>query len=349
MNKPFKTIGFLRVSKVPRHLARLTSILCKYHNIELIYFTPSDISTDEGTVDGKVLRKNNWEDITAQVPRFIDLRSPILNRKQYKKQLDFLRKEAVLSVDKRHPVPKDKLNFYFGDELELSKHLIPSKRIKNTVDFFNFLEKHNEIVLKPIRSNQGRRVSIIKQRRAKFFINQYQIISGDKTEIISQSALKNWVHAHVKKSSMMVQKYINSRTPDGHPFDCRIHVEKNGEGKWSNPHNFIRIGIGQKVVSNVNQGGGISDVDNFLKTYYKDNYKSIRRNIKRIARILPYKIEEKLGKKYMTFGFDFGIDKQGNLFLFEVNDNPLIAPMRSKVAMLRVDYYNYMLKKLKES
>lgn len=334
-------IGFMRRAKTPQHLAELTAILCKNYGINLLYFNPGDISTETGKIKGQILLDNKWQDVSHDIPPFIDLRSPVFNVKRYRKKLEFLKQNSILSVDKRLPIPKDKLHYYFGDDPEVSKYLIPSQRINNIKDFFSFLNEYKTVVVKPINSNQGRNVSIISKHGFGYLLGQ-----NKEEQKLRKSQLKKKIKSLFKSNTMIVQKYIKSKTPSGHPFDCRIHVEKNGEGKWSNPENFFRIGIDQKVVSNVNQGGGITTENVFLNSYYKNEYQNIKTEIRSIVNTLPYKIEKKLGKQYMTFGFDFGIDENGKLFLFEINDNPLIAPIRSKVAMLRVKYYKYILSNL---
>ncbi|ALX49950.1 YheC/YheD family protein [Lentibacillus amyloliquefaciens] len=82
-----------------------------------------------------------------------------------------------------------------------------------------------------------------------------------------------------------MQKYISSKTIDGNPFDCRIHVEKNRQRQWQAARNFIRIGIGQKVISNVNQGCGISDVEPFLKAKFGEKWEEIKKNTNNVNRI----------------------------------------------------------------
>src|SRR5699024_518482 len=127
------------------------------------------------------------------------------------------------------------------------------------------------------------------------------------------------------------------------PFDCRIHMEKNGDGKWVNAKNYVRIGIGQKVISNVSQGGGISDVKPFLEANFGEQAKKVHLRINKLAESLPYALEKLRDNKMMTMGMDIGIDKDGSLYLFEVNSAPITHPLRDVAVTLRVDYYTYML------
>lgn len=51
----------------------------------------------------------------------------------------------------------------------------------------------------------------------------------------------------------------------------------------------------------------------------------------------------------MSLGMDIGIDKDGELYLFEVNDGPATAALISEVAYLRSNYYNYILNEFKKT
>src|SRR5699024_1975428 len=114
------------------------------------------------------------------------------------------------------------------------------------------------------------------------------------------------------------------------------------EGKWVIAKNFFRIGVGQKVMSNVHQGGGISDPEPFLKVNFGNKWEKINQDIEELAATLPYKIEEIKGTPTMDLGFDDGIDKSGDLYLFESNNGATKKPLIAESAMLRVEYYQYI-------
>src|SRR5699024_9385464 len=139
------------------------------------------------------------------------------------------------------------------------------------------------------------------------------------------------------------QKYVSSRTKQGDPFDCRIHVQKAEKGEWAVLKNYIRIGIGQKVISNVNQGGGISDLVPFLKANFENQWKEISKDIKELTETLPSKIESLIDSPTMAFGFDIAITRNGELYLFEANRAPAVKTVLARTSRLRIQYYEYML------
>lgn len=87
--------------------------------------------------------------------------------------------------------------------------------------------------------------------------------------VLHKAAFQSLYEEIFSDNRYVVQKYIQSRTWQGDPFDCRIHLEKNGNGHWRIIKKSIRIGIGQKVISKVNQGGGVSDCKAFLAANFE--------------------------------------------------------------------------------
>src|SRR5699024_10620711 len=135
-----------------------------------------------------------------------------------------------------------------------------------------------------------------------------------------ESQIHAFFQNEIQGKSYIVQKYVQSRTVYGDPFDCRIHVEKGENGRWQNARNYIRIGIGQKVISNVNQGGGVSDPKPFLEANFGEQWEEINKKLNQIAATLPFKIEELRETHIMSLFMYIGIYKNDNLYLFELID-----------------------------
>lgn len=332
-------VGYLRRFNNPNHMAKLLAMICEHHGVHLLYFNPKGVMIQNNKVKGHMLFNNKWIEVEVDTPKFIDINPNYFNSKRYKYVVDHLNKHSVLSADKRMPLPKDKLQEIFMNDSKMSKYLIPTKNITNFNDIEEYVDKFNTVVLKPVFSNQGRNVFILDKGKSSNYILGY----NKRENKLTPNELKDFYTKKIQDKGFIVQKYIESRTPQGHPFDCRVHVEKNGKNEWKNVKNFIRIGVGQTVISNVSQGGGIANIKDFLTTNYPDDWEEIYKGIKRTAKVIPYKVEEFLGKEYMTMGFDIGIDGDGSLYLYEVNDYPIVSPMRSEVAMARAEYYKYML------
>ncbi|MFP3442838.1 hypothetical protein R0K18_34390, partial [Pantoea sp. SIMBA_133] len=62
--------------------------------------------------------------------------------------------------------------------------------------------------------------------------NTYILGYQKKEKKLTKDELMNFFKESIENKSYIIQKYISSRTLQGDPFDCRVHVEKNGAGKW---------------------------------------------------------------------------------------------------------------------
>ncbi|MBP2076160.1 YheC/YheD family protein [Oceanobacillus polygoni] len=327
----------------PTKLAKITSLISKAYDIEMVYLRPKDIMMEENKVKGQVYINNSWEEKILDIPPFIDV-VPYCFKKENREIMNYLKDKTFLSDDRSNVLSKIQLQDILKNDQKFSQLIIPTHNVTKSDDLIHYLNAYSSIVLKPLNGIRGRGVYILNKNNDHYTV-------GFKTieRQMDENQIATFFEDEIKGKSYILQKYIQSRTVYGDPFDCRVHVEKGEDGKWHSAKNYIRIGIGQKVISNVNQGGGVSDPKPFLKANFGEKWTEINKNLKKIALTLPYKIEELRGTHIMSLGMDIGIDKDGQLYLFEVNDGPATAALISEVAYLRSNYYSYILKGLQRT
>lgn len=321
----------------PGVTAKLFAKVCKAEGLDILYIRPKDVDMEKNIVSGRLLVGNKWKRIKTELPRIIDI-SPYSLRKS-KKLANYLRKNTLLTDNDLNRVSKDRLQELFAQDEKFGEYIISSKNISDFNDILDFMDKYSEVVIKPINGLMGKGVYRVSKRD-----NLYVVGFKISDEEYSEEEFKDFYEKNIADENHLIQKFIHSRTAQDNPFDCRIHAEKNGLGKWEIAKMYVRIGIGQRVVSNVNQGGGIADVKQFLTANFPDKTKVILKNLKDFGNAFPHKIEEIRNTELMTLGMDVGIDENGDLYLFEVNAAPTVASMRGEVALLRCDYYKYLIK-----
>ncbi|MFG6119283.1 YheC/YheD family protein [Thalassobacillus sp. B23F22_16] len=329
-------VGYMRTFKKPKEFVKLLAKTTKYHGIDLVYFHPKDIDMERNVVNGKVLVDNKWVTKEVPVPPFVDV---TVYSFKYKEQIKFLRKHSYFTTDRL----SSKSNMYtkLKEDGEFADILIPTIEDSDFKDFYKFLKHHNQIVMKPKRGHKGQ--GIYKLAKEK---NKYILSYGNNSEKISKGKLKKFYKKNLAPKNYIYQKYIASRTKHGDPFDCRIRLEKNGKGEWEIVINLIRIGTGQKVVSNIAQGGCISYLDPFLQANYGDQWKEIKNSINEVGKTFPAKLEKLFNKELGSLGIDLGIDENGKLYFFESNNAPGVEGAWGEIALVKSEYYNYMLNKL---
>lgn len=331
-------VGFMTNFNKPTELAKVTSLICKAYNIELVYLRPKDIMIEKNKVKGQVFINNKWKEKITDIPPFIDV-VPYCFQNNNNEIMNYLKKKTFLSDDRTNVLSKIQLQDILKNDKDFSHLIIPTHNVKKAEDIIHYLNEYSTIVLKPLRGMRGRGVYVLNKENNRYII-------GFKTteREMDENQITTFFEEEIEGKNYIIQKYVQSRTMYGDPFDCRIHVEKGVNGKWQSARNYIRIGIGQKVISNVNQGGGISDPKPFLKANFGEKWEGINEKLNKLAMTLPYRIEELRGTHIMSLGMDIGIDRDGELYLFEVNDGPSTAALISEVAFLRSNYYKHILK-----
>ncbi|WP_246521274.1 MULTISPECIES: YheC/YheD family protein [Ornithinibacillus] len=324
----------------PPIMAEITARFCKAYGIDMVYILPSGVDMKKNKVTGKMLLEDTWIEVTTDLPVFFDI-SPYCFKPKNKKIMDYLRKNTVLSDPRTNILSKDRLQEKLKEDTNFAHLVIPTENVIDIDSVDDFLEKFGSIVLKPLRGERGQGVYILNKTGSEYILGY-----GKEETTITHKELMKFVTRTVAERKYIMQKYINSRTSNGDPFDCRIHVEKNGQGQWQVARKYIRIGIGQKVISNVNQGGGIADADVFLKANFPNNWEEINVKLDELGNSLPYKIEELRGTSVMSLGMDVAIHGDGNLYIFEVNGAPATAALKAEAALLRTQYYVYMLNRI---
>ncbi|WP_080875279.1 YheC/YheD family protein [Oceanobacillus timonensis] len=333
-------IGFMRNFTNPSTTAKLFSKVCKGEGLDILYMHPKDVDMENNSVNGRLLVGDKWKRIKTELPRIIDI-SPYSLTKS-KKLSKYLRKNAYLTDNGLNRISKDRLQELFAEDEKFNKYIIPSKHIADFNDILEFIDKYSEVVIKPVNGLMGKGVYRVRKRDDMYVVG-FRTSDTEYTEEV----FKDFYEKNIANKNHIIQKFICSRTAQqDDPFDCRIHVEKNGSGKWEIAKIYVRIGIGQKVISNVNQGGGIADVKQFLTANFPDKQKVILKKLKGLGNAFPYKIEEVRNTELMTLGMDVGIDENGELYLFEVNSIPTVANIRAEVALLRCEYYKYLIKNI---
>lgn len=336
-------IGIMTNFKKPTKVAELTARMSHYHRYELIYLTPDDVDQENDKVNGRVFINNKWIRKTTDIPPFIDV-APYCFKKENKETMAYLRKKTFLSDDRSNVLTKYRLQQVLEKDENFSGLVIPTERAESSEQIIAFLNLHGSVVIKPIKGIRGKGVYILSQENEDDHV--FKLGYQKEKRTLTKEEFEAFFIEEIKGKSFIVQKHVSSRTMQGDPFDCRVHVEKNGHGKWESAKIYIRIGIGQSVISNVNQGGGISDVKQFLQATFEDQWKSIYDKLVKVSKTLPYKIEEIRDTHIMSLGLDIGIDKDGSLYLFEVNDGPATKSLEAEVALLRSDYYKFILEKV---
>jgi len=324
--------------KRPQHIAHLIATHAKAFNIEVLYFRPRDIDMERERVHGRIYREGKWVSVTTKIPKFNDV-SAFCYRPDNLEALKYLKERSTVSEPGTNRFNKMKMQELLKKDGEFADIIPSTKRVVSFEVLKDFLNELKMAILKPVGGQFGRSIFFIE----KVDQAHYRIKFSNQDNVVSEQEFMTFYEEEIRDKKFIIQQYINSMSKENYPFDCRINAEKDINGKWTIARKFIRIGIGQSVVSNMSQGGAAMDAETFLKSNYPNKWEEINNKLEEIGRTLPYKVEELRNAQLMTIGIDIGIDSDGQTYLFETNSAPGTTQLRAQVALLRVSYYRYML------
>ncbi|WP_080872509.1 YheC/YheD family protein [Oceanobacillus timonensis] len=327
-------ICFMRNFTKPPEYVKLLAKAAKYYDIELIYSHPKNVDINKEVINGLTLHNNVWRDIEISVPAYIDLNSYSY---KYKNVIAFLKKKSTLLNPKGFG---SKLKIYntLIEDGEFAKYIPDTIQINGFDDVMKFIQKYDKAILKPRVGHKGIGVYLIN----KINETSYQLYFKNSEKTLSAEELRTYIEDLISDKVYLAQQYIQSVTTAGDPFDCRIRLEKNVEAKWAVAIHLIRIGSNNKVVSNVAQGGGVQKLVPFIKFHYPDKWENIKIEFDYLAEYLPPKLEALYHKQTSCLGIDIGIDRDGKIYIYEVNAAPGMEFGEAEIINLKVDYYHYL-------
>ncbi len=148
-----------------------------------------------------------------------------------------------------------------------------------------------------------------------------------------------------------MQPYIQSITKSGQVYDFRLHVQKNGEGKWVVTTVYPRIAPNGSIIPNINNGGFTNYLDPFLEQEFKEEAYNIRRMLEHFSLALAHHLDEiqmeKFGEVIDEIGIDVGLDQQQKIWMYEVNWRPGCPPafyLELDVVINSIRYAMYLAK-----
>jgi hypothetical protein len=291
-------------------------------------FSPKDINWEDETVVAYFLDGNGrWSRRTVPLPDVVYNRLP--SRRAEK--TDYIRNIKERFIRRGIAV----FNWSFFDKWDVyellqqdedAKPHIPESYINPSPEQIrSLLEKHQFIYLKPTSGSLGIgifRVTYNKKRGyyARFRRNGRNALLHFRTFPALMKLLKG---SGGRLHHYVAQQGVRLIELDGCPLDFRFHLVKNGNNEW------VIGGIGAKkagrgsVTTHVRTGGQVMTPEAALsRIYSEEKAASLLADAKRTAIKLAKAIERNYRYRIGELGFDLGIDKDGNIWMFEANAKP---------------------------
>ncbi|WP_139491726.1 YheC/YheD family endospore coat-associated protein [Brevibacillus dissolubilis] len=241
---------------------------------------------------------------------------------RYRSVLDRLQNDPGIQFLGHGLAGKWQVHQMLQESPELSRFL-PETHLFTSKAFYPFLKSKGSVVLKPVAGTHGRGVTQITEQKGVYLVRgRNQRNQPFRRTFKTIEGLKKFVRFTTMQRKHLFQPYLHLHTDTGIPFDIRILVQKNGQGNWQTTGRAVRVGNGESITSNLHGGGRAQPLASFLsRTFSSAKRSRIEADIEEISKLLPPFLEEKHGP-LVELGIDIGVDRDGNVWLIEVNSRP---------------------------
>jgi glutathione synthase/RimK-type ligase-like ATP-grasp enzyme len=323
-------IGMMRAKKRPTGAALAAAHAALMLDADFCFFNPTEVDLVEGSIRGWRYDKTRWR--RCKIP-FPDVIINDLASMRYRK--------VWRELSRRIPFTSPLI----GDKVEISNRMsegdfydflqIPMTRLSSYNDFQNFLNVHKRIVIKPQYASHGENVFFFGIEGEKYRVN-----IGTAWTYFDNDELRSFYEETVGKKAFIAQRYIESMTRQGIPFDIRMHVRRNRKAEWSVIRVYPRIGEGRSITSNVTAGGSVAPLKAFLEAQFGDvKGREIRKQLLDLAAEMPERFQALYQDRVLdALGIDIGIDPAGQPWLFEINPFPWSSFFDLEAAIAKIGY-----------
>jgi len=221
--------------------------------------------------------------------------------------------------------------FEWLNNAKRTQSFIPATQKLSTNEVLEqFLRKHSDLYLKPIRGKAGKgimKVSKIFEKNAK--TQKYQLSVQDKTKShISRYSNISQLWAQISEmmgtKDYIIQQGITLAHYKQRPYDLRVLVQKNYKGLWTIAGVGARLAGKLSITTHVPRGGSIDDPVKLLESGFgSSGSKKILRNAKKSALVIAKQIERASQSVLGEMSMDLGVDNNGQIWFFEANSKPM--------------------------
>lgn len=291
-------------------------------------FTPSDINWQQETVNGYFLNaQGGWYRKVVPLPDVVYNRLP--NRKA--ETAPYISAVRERFVKRRIPLFNwsflNKADVYrlLDSDPEALAHLPESVPNPSAAKIKEMLEKYQFVYYKPGGGSLGIGIYRLTYHPGRGYFVRYR--RGNQNMLhryASFQAMMRMLQARhgSRLSQYVAQQGIRLIEIDKCQIDFRFHMHKNGRNQW------VPAGVGAKkagrgsVTTHVKNGGSLMTPEQALSRTFGDEASAILDKAKQVAVKLSEAIERNYPHRLGELGLDIGIDKTGNVWMFEANAKP---------------------------
>ncbi|WHY02041.1 YheC/YheD family protein [Neobacillus sp. DY30] len=332
-------IGMLHFRQNPADVKKAYpyAAVAKMEGIHFFYFSFNNVDFDNMKIDGWMYEDGKW------IQKQVDFPAVVINscNPKTENQSNILRKLKQYANLTSFPVG-NKMKVYkkVKKAKEFASYLIPSTTLNMPEELISFLKNQPRAVIKPLSGNHGKKVFFIEKTQ-----QQYKVTEEFNTIYMNEKELNKYFQPIITGKKFLMQPFIECKTKNGLTYDFRLHVQKNGDGKWEINLIYPRISGNAKMISNISSGGYRGELASFLKDEFGDDSKKVKESLEVFALTFSAHFDTLYEHSFDELGIDVGIDVNQRLWMFEVNWRPGSKNREFEVARRLIPYCKYLINK----
>ncbi|MFD2116545.1 YheC/YheD family protein [Paenibacillus yanchengensis] len=296
--------------------------------IDIFVFTPDDVNYSKDRIHALFYNthKKTWRRQWTTFPNAIYDRCRLQKSERFQRLQKFRRHYGNVTFLNRPLRNKWTIHNAFMKEPKFRSFMPSTKLVNHLSDIIQMLQKFPIIYLKPISGTGGRGIIRIEKRRNGLLYiqgrnQQRGIITPRQITLSSLGAfLSTW---NLRSTRYIVQQGLDLKLNNGLVHDYRMLVQKNGLGEWKVTGCAGRVGAKGSITSNLHGGGKAIPMNELLRIWFKDDFKleAIKQQINWFGEEAAKYLEKTYGS-LCELAFDLAIDKDGKIWMIEVNPKP---------------------------
>ncbi|WP_322907339.1 YheC/YheD family protein [Paenibacillus campi] len=314
---------------------------------DFYYFYPAGVDEQRQRIRGFKLRYGVWE--AGEFP-YPDVVYDRMRRREVQGFTEVYRKlEGVLFTHTLRGRWGRKSVIYnlLREDAHLKQHLIPFQTLRDAQAGLEFIYRHGAVVIKSDKGASGRNILIVQ-------------VTDNTIEVLDQHYVHRLNEAQLLEllTTLIPQKYclqrmIHSETENGLPFHIRVHLTKDGHGKWTVGFCAPSISLDphRKITNSEHTFRATPTWELFLKQHvHEQPGGKTDRYIRQYAIRLAQFMDERLQGSFHEIGLDIGLDEQGQIWMFEAGLGlPFTSFYYVEMALPALAYSLYMLEQAEAS
>lgn len=308
---------------------RKLCIIGRRQSMIIYVFCPTWVHTGKSGVPGYTYERGGWTKKWFPSPDIIYDRFFSRDSKQQRHKqrcLSLLSEKRPFVYLTRGLAGKWVVHQALSKSNDISPYLPDTSKYEGATQLSDWLSSHGgEAFLKPQHGTHGKRTLHVKVSNTGDGL-LIRGRSGNNTVFRRIFPYKadgyEWIDRFTQKQNFLLQQYLQLNSSQEEPFDIRVLMQKNQKGVWSLTGMAVRAGRRNSLTSNLHGGGTAHEALPFL---IREQGKSVSNELiillTKLSQRIPGYLESHFGR-LAELGIDFGVDREGKVWILEVNSKP---------------------------